>query len=68
MLKNNEITKPVATMDLAWVGATALIGFPLIFIIKLLSAVSNPKGKKRHNHKKEPTTGYRRAKRRHPHQ
>ncbi|KAG7540942.1 hypothetical protein ISN45_Aa07g010840 [Arabidopsis thaliana x Arabidopsis arenosa] len=40
MLKNNEITKPIATMDLAWVGATALIGFPLIFIIKLLSAVS----------------------------
>ncbi|KAL0667026.1 hypothetical protein Bca4012_029730 [Brassica carinata] len=41
MLKNNEITKPVAKMDLAWVGATALIGSPLIFIIKLLSAVSN---------------------------
>ncbi|CAE6168516.1 unnamed protein product [Arabidopsis arenosa] len=68
MLKNNEITKPIATMDLAWVGATALIGFPLIFIIKLLSAVSNPKRKKRYSHKKEPTIGYRRAKRRHPHQ
>ncbi|CAH8322369.1 unnamed protein product [Eruca vesicaria subsp. sativa] len=67
MLKNNEITKPVATMDLAWVGATALIGFPLIFIIKFLSAVSNPKGKKRHSHRQEPSTGYRRAKRRHPH-
>ncbi|KAF2585684.1 hypothetical protein F2Q70_00034273 [Brassica cretica] len=67
MLKNNEITKPVATMDLAWVGATALIGFPLIFIIKFLSAVSNPKGKRRYNHKQEPSTGYRRAKRRHPH-
>ncbi|KAJ4913578.1 Protein embryo defective 1353 [Raphanus sativus] len=67
MLKNNEITKPVATMDLAWVGATALIGFPLIFIIKFLSAVSNPKGKKRYSHKQEPSTGYRRAKRRHPH-
>ncbi|XP_010438220.1 PREDICTED: golgin subfamily A member 4-like [Camelina sativa] len=68
MLKNNEVTKPVATMDLAWVGATALIGFPLIFIIKLLSAVSNPKGKKRYSHRKEPVVGYRRAKRRHPHQ
>ncbi|ESQ54213.1 hypothetical protein EUTSA_v10025377mg [Eutrema salsugineum] len=68
MLKNNEVTKPVATMDLAWVGATALIGFPLIFIIKLLSAVSNPKGKKRYSHKQEPIIGYRRAKRRHPHQ
>ncbi|KAL0872944.1 hypothetical protein Bca101_022649 [Brassica carinata] len=67
MLKNNEITKPVATMDLAWVGATALIGFPLIFIIKFLSAVSNPKGKKRYSHKQEPSIGYRRAKRRHPH-
>uniref|UniRef100_M4D3V9 DUF641 domain-containing protein n=1 Tax=Brassica campestris TaxID=3711 RepID=M4D3V9_BRACM len=67
MLKNNEITKPVATMDLAWVGATALIGFPLIFIIKFLSAVSNPKGKRRYTHKQEPSTGYRRAKRRHPH-
>ncbi|CAN7047445.1 unnamed protein product [Brassica oleracea var. botrytis] len=43
MLKNNEITKPVAKMDLAMVGvrATTLIGSPLIFIIKLLSAVSN---------------------------
>ncbi|CAH2077513.1 unnamed protein product [Thlaspi arvense] len=68
MLKNNEVTKPVATMDLAWVGATALIGFPLIFIIKLLSAVSNPKGKKRHSYKQEPISGYRRAKRRHHHQ
>ncbi|KAF8113746.1 hypothetical protein N665_0046s0091 [Sinapis alba] len=67
MLKNNEITKPIATMDLAWVGATALIGFPLIFIIKLLSAVSNPKGKRRYSHKQEPSIGYRRAKRRHPH-
>ncbi|VVB11062.1 unnamed protein product [Arabis nemorensis] len=66
MLKNNEVTKPVATMDLAWVAATALVGFPLIFIIKLLSAVSNPKGKRRYSHKKEPITGYRRAKRRHP--
>ncbi|KAL1210578.1 hypothetical protein V5N11_006897 [Cardamine amara subsp. amara] len=68
MLKNNEVTKPVATMDLAWVGATALIGFPLIFIIKLLSAVSNLKGKNRYRHKQEPITGYRRAKRRHSHQ
>ncbi|XP_019089314.1 PREDICTED: uncharacterized protein LOC104730314 [Camelina sativa] len=68
MLKNNEVTKPIATMDLAWVGATALIGFPLIFIIKFLSAVSNPKGKKRYSHRKEPVVGYRRAKRRHPHQ
>ncbi|CAA7048808.1 unnamed protein product [Microthlaspi erraticum] len=67
MLKNNEVTKPIATMDLAWVGATALIGFPLIFIIKLLSAVSNPKRKKRYSHKQETITGYRRAKRRHPH-
>ncbi|KAJ0251716.1 Uncharacterized protein HA466_0126360 [Hirschfeldia incana] len=67
MLKNNEITKPVATMDLAWVGATALIGFPLIFVIKFLSAFSNPKGKRRHSHKQEPSTGYRRPKRRHPH-
>ncbi|EOA17845.1 hypothetical protein CARUB_v10006249mg [Capsella rubella] len=66
MLKNNELTKPIATMDLAWVGATALIGFPLIFIIKLLTAVSNPKGKKRYSHRKEPVNGYRRAKRRHP--
>ncbi|CAN6885239.1 unnamed protein product [Brassica oleracea] len=42
MLKNNEITKPVAKMDLALVGVRhSLIGSPLIFIIKLLSAVSN---------------------------
>ncbi|CAN8268572.1 unnamed protein product [Cochlearia groenlandica] len=41
MLKNNKVTKPVATMDLAWVAATALVGFPLIFAIKMLSAISN---------------------------
>ncbi|KAG2320815.1 hypothetical protein Bca52824_014028 [Brassica carinata] len=59
MLTNNEITKPVATMDSPW--ATALIGFALMFIIKLLSAVSksnSPKGKKTYSHKQEPSIGY----------
>ncbi|CAN8326559.1 unnamed protein product [Cochlearia groenlandica] len=71
MLKNNEVTRPVATMDLAWVAATAIVGFPLIFTIKLLSAISNPKRKQRYNshkHKQESINGYRRAKRRHSHQ
>ncbi|KAL0800110.1 hypothetical protein Bca101_055285 [Brassica carinata] len=44
---------------LGW--ATALIGFALMFIIKLLSAVSksnSPKGKKTYSHKQEPSIGY----------
>ncbi|KAH0898001.1 hypothetical protein HID58_047569 [Brassica napus] len=43
MLKNNEITNPVATMNLDLGCGHSLDWFPLIFIIKLLSAVSNVK-------------------------
>ncbi|KAL0726662.1 hypothetical protein Bca4012_022755 [Brassica carinata] len=79
MLKNNEITKPVATMDLAWVGSPSKLctSFKYSFNPLHQKAVTNfasfvygsnsPKGKKRYSNKQEPSIGYRRAKRRHPH-
>ncbi|XP_010541135.1 PREDICTED: uncharacterized protein LOC104814666 isoform X1 [Tarenaya hassleriana] len=66
MLKNNELTKPVATVDLAWFVATALLGLPLIFVIKFLSAISNTKPKRNSHKHHHGSNGHRRAKRRHP--
>ncbi|KAL0876145.1 hypothetical protein Bca101_025850 [Brassica carinata] len=53
---------------LGW--ATTLIGFPLIFIIKLIYAVpksNSPKRKKIYSYKQEPSIVYLRAKRHRPH-
>ncbi|PON86752.1 DNA repair ATPase-like protein [Trema orientale] len=47
MLKNNELMRPVANMDLAWFVATALLALPAIFLLKLFSAVFRKRMKKR---------------------
>ncbi|XP_050131958.1 uncharacterized protein LOC126608175 isoform X8 [Malus sylvestris] len=38
ILKNNELTQPVASMELAWFAATALLALPAVFLFKLYSA------------------------------
>ncbi|CAN6547469.1 unnamed protein product [Malus baccata var. baccata] len=47
ILKNNELTQPVASMELAWFAATALLALPAVFLFKLYSAALGKKTKKR---------------------
>ncbi|KAM0966999.1 hypothetical protein ACFX1X_023000 [Malus domestica] len=47
ILKNNELTQPVASMELAWFAATALLALPAVFLFKLYSATLGKKTKKR---------------------
>ncbi|KAH7544730.1 hypothetical protein FEM48_Zijuj01G0017300 [Ziziphus jujuba var. spinosa] len=47
MLKNNGLTRPVATIDLAWFAATALLALPVVFLFKLYSASFSKTSKKR---------------------
>ncbi|KAJ7955824.1 Myosin heavy chain-like protein [Quillaja saponaria] len=46
ILKTNEITRPLATMELAWFVATGLLSLPIILMLKFYSANFRKKVKK----------------------
>ncbi|KAI4344444.1 hypothetical protein L6164_011673 [Bauhinia variegata] len=46
LLKTNELTRSLVTMDLAWFAATLLLLLPLVFICRLRSAIFRKKARK----------------------
>ncbi|KAB2625882.1 hypothetical protein D8674_017542 [Pyrus ussuriensis x Pyrus communis] len=65
ILKNNELTQPVASMELAWFAATALLALPAVFLFKFYSAIFGKKTKRR-SHSSYVNHTRRRLKRAHP--
>ncbi|KAH0993442.1 hypothetical protein GBA52_004925 [Prunus armeniaca] len=47
MLKGNEFTQSLASMEVAWFAAAALLALPAVFLFKLYSAIFRKKTKKR---------------------
>ncbi|XP_055822575.1 uncharacterized protein LOC129891293 isoform X3 [Solanum dulcamara] len=66
MLKNNLITKPYATKELAWYLASALLAVPVIFLLNLVSDFRRSKKPKKHSRRHHKSHTRRRAKRAHP--
>ncbi|GLU10464.1 hypothetical protein SLE2022_272640 [Rubroshorea leprosula] len=65
ILKNHQLTKSLATTDLAWFAATALLSLPVIILLQLLSALFSRKTAK-HAHSSRTNHTRRRGKRHHP--
>ncbi|VVA28294.1 PREDICTED: myosin heavy [Prunus dulcis] len=65
MLKGNEFTQSLASMEVAWFAAAALLALPAVFLFKLYSAIFRKKTKKRSYSSQENHTG-RRLKRAYP--
>ncbi|ONI27299.1 hypothetical protein PRUPE_1G078300 [Prunus persica] len=65
MLKGNEFTQSLASMEVAWFAAAALLALPAVFLFKLYSAIFRKKTKKRSYSSQENHTR-RRLKRAYP--
>ncbi|XP_059637549.1 uncharacterized protein LOC132279550 isoform X2 [Cornus florida] len=64
-LENNEFTRPVASKELSWFMASALMSLPVLFLFKLSSNIFSKKPKKR-TRNSHTSHARRRPKRVHP--